>query len=64
MFVCLYSYDTIVPIADVVMATPEAAPPSPKQWLVSAQWLSDTDHFNEWMNEEDYELIPQVSPGN
>ncbi|XP_064396564.1 SWI/SNF complex subunit SMARCC2-like isoform X2 [Halichondria panicea] len=53
------SYDTIVPIADVVMATPEAPPPSPKQWLVSAQWLSDTDHFNEWMNEEDYELIPQ-----
>ncbi len=40
--------------------SPEAPPPALKQQLVSAQWLTDTDHFNEWMNEEDYELISQV----
>ena len=35
----------------------EATPTRPKQWWVSASWLQDTDRFNEWMNEEDYELV-------
>lgn len=35
----------------------ETAPVIPKQCLVSSRWLVDTDHFNEWMNEEDYQLI-------
>ncbi|KAI0978520.1 hypothetical protein GJ496_005233 [Pomphorhynchus laevis] len=25
-------------------------------WQVSANWILDTDYFNEWMNEEDYEI--------
>ena len=38
-------------------ASPEATPPAPKQWWVSSRWLVDSDGFNEWQNEEDYELI-------
>ena len=60
MFVCVCSYDTVVPLADVGGVSPQATPPPPKQWLVSSQWLLDTDHFNEWMTEEDYELIAEV----
>jgi hypothetical protein len=25
-------------------------------WHVAANWIFDTDLFNEWMNEEDYEI--------
>ena len=52
----LYSYDSVVPLSDVVGVTPEPAPPLPKQWWVSSRWLTDSDQFNEWMCEEDYEL--------
>uniref|UniRef100_A0A8C3LZI4 SWI/SNF related, matrix associated, actin dependent regulator of chromatin subfamily c member 1 n=1 Tax=Chrysolophus pictus TaxID=9089 RepID=A0A8C3LZI4_CHRPC len=32
-------------------------PPIPeKPWKVHAKWILDTDIFNEWMNEEDYEV--------
>jgi SWI/SNF related-matrix-associated actin-dependent regulator of chromatin subfamily C len=28
----------------------------PKVWRVAANWLLDLDQYNEWMNEEDYEV--------
>lgn len=29
---------------------------------VHAKWILDTDTFNEWMNEEDYEVNDDKSP--
>lgn len=29
---------------------------------VHAKWILDTDTFNEWMNEEDYEVSDDKSP--
>lgn len=29
---------------------------------VHAKWILDTDTFNEWMNEEDYEVSDEKSP--
>lgn len=29
---------------------------------VHAKWILDTDTFNEWMNEEDYEVTDEKSP--
>jgi hypothetical protein len=26
-------------------------------WNINANWILDTDKFNEWMNQEDYEVI-------
>lgn len=52
-----HSYDTVIPLSEVSGASPEPTPPTPKQWWVSSRWLTDSDQFNEWMNEEDYELI-------
>lgn len=57
----LCSYDSVVPTSELGGLLPESAPPIPKQWLVSSRWLVDTDHFNEWMNEEDYQLIIVVT---
>ena len=54
------SYDSVVPHAEVGGATPETTPSPPSQWWVSSRWLEDTDSFNEWMNEEDYELMAVV----
>lgn len=54
------SYDSVVPIGEVGGAIPEPTPPSPSQWWVSSRWLEDTDTFNEWMDEEDYELTAVV----
>ena len=54
------SYDSVVPVSEVGGANPDTTPIRPKQWLVSSRWLLDTDQFNEWTNEEDYELIPVV----
>lgn len=34
--------------------------PSPCQ--VHAKWVLDTDAFNEWMNEEDYEVDENKKP--
>ena len=28
----------------------------PKVYRVASNWLSDLDQYNEWMNEEDYEV--------
>lgn len=54
-----YSYDSLVLLSDIGLNTlPDSGdPPVPKQWCVSHHWLEDSDRFNEWMNEEDYEMI-------
>ena len=54
------SYDSLVPVSDLGGVSPQVAPPTPKQWWVSSRWLTDSDQFNEWMTEEDYELIVVV----
>uniref|UniRef100_W5LBX2 SWI/SNF related BAF chromatin remodeling complex subunit C1b n=1 Tax=Astyanax mexicanus TaxID=7994 RepID=W5LBX2_ASTMX len=49
------SYDTLVPVSDVDAEVEE--PPTPdRPWKVHVKWVLDTDMFNEWMNEEDYEV--------
>lgn len=57
------SYDSVVQLGDLGLASPPDVTPSssPRQWRVGQRWLLDTDTFNEWMNEEDYELIQVVS---
>ncbi|NWQ84462.1 SMRC2 protein, partial [Columbina picui] len=40
--------------------SPLTRPPRPQ---VHAKWILDTDTFNEWMNEEDYEVTDEKSPG-
>lgn len=49
------SYDTWLQASDVD-DEPEPPPERRGQWELNARWLSDLDEFNEWMNEEDYEL--------
>ncbi|RMB93832.1 hypothetical protein DUI87_29709 [Hirundo rustica rustica] len=49
------SYDTWVHASDIDAEIED--PPIPeKPWKVHAKWILDTDVFNEWMNEEDYEV--------
>ncbi|NWZ38967.1 SMRC1 protein, partial [Brachypodius atriceps] len=49
------SYDTWVHANDIDAEIED--PPIPeKPWKVHAKWILDTDVFNEWMNEEDYEV--------
>nr|XP_006818226.1 PREDICTED: SWI/SNF complex subunit SMARCC2-like isoform X2 [Saccoglossus kowalevskii] len=49
------SYDTWAPNSDVDQE-PEGTPSHQGEWEVNAKWLLDLDEFNEWMNEEDYEM--------
>ena len=49
------SYDTWLQASDVD-DEPEPPPEHRGQWELNARWLFDLDEFNEWMNEEDYEL--------
>uniref|UniRef100_A0A8C0ULN6 SWI/SNF related BAF chromatin remodeling complex subunit C1 n=1 Tax=Cyanistes caeruleus TaxID=156563 RepID=A0A8C0ULN6_CYACU len=49
------SYDTWVH-ANELDAEIEDPPIPEKPWKVHAKWILDTDVFNEWMNEEDYEV--------
>jgi SWI/SNF related-matrix-associated actin-dependent regulator of chromatin subfamily C len=46
-------------LSDIEKAPPEQLPhqllPSDHKWRVAANWISDLEQFNEWMNEEDYE---------
>uniref|UniRef100_A0A8C4NHU1 SWI/SNF related BAF chromatin remodeling complex subunit C2 n=1 Tax=Eptatretus burgeri TaxID=7764 RepID=A0A8C4NHU1_EPTBU len=49
------SYDTWVPSSEVE-ADVEELPSRSGHWKVHAKWILDTDSFNEWMNEEDYEV--------
>eukprot|EP00794_Sanderia_malayensis_P003092 gene3092-3558_t len=49
------SYDSWLPMSEVSQE-PESAPERQKAWEVNARWLLDLEVFNEWMNEEDYEI--------
>ncbi|XP_053311595.1 SWI/SNF complex subunit SMARCC2 isoform X2 [Spea bombifrons] len=55
------SYDTWIPASEVEAAV-EDAPTPEKPRKVHAKWILDTDSFNEWMNEEDYEVNDERSP--
>ncbi|KAM9431789.1 SWI/SNF complex subunit SMARCC1 isoform 2-T2 [Clarias gariepinus] len=55
------SYDTWVSTSDVDGEI-EDPPSSEKPWRVHAKWVLDTDAFNEWMNEEDYEVDENRKP--
>ncbi|XP_046886038.1 SWI/SNF complex subunit SMARCC1 isoform X2 [Hypomesus transpacificus] len=57
------SYDTWVATSDVDGEV-EDPPSSEKPWKVHAKWVLDTDAFNEWMNEEDYEVDDNKKPVN
>ncbi|XP_062458416.1 SWI/SNF complex subunit SMARCC2, partial [Pezoporus occidentalis] len=56
------SYDTWIPASEIE-ASVEDAPTPEKPRKVHAKWILDTDTFNEWMNEEDYEVQDEKSPG-
>ncbi|XP_063952761.1 SWI/SNF complex subunit SMARCC2-like isoform X1 [Lytechinus pictus] len=49
------SYDTWVPSSEV-HGDPEHLSTMDGPWEVNAKWILDLDEFNEWMNEEDYEM--------
>ncbi|XP_065128703.1 SWI/SNF complex subunit SMARCC2 isoform X2 [Paramisgurnus dabryanus] len=49
------SYDTWIS-ANEVEAAVEDPPTAEKPRKVHAKWILDLDQFNEWMNEEDYEV--------
>ncbi|CAG8495686.1 7288_t:CDS:2 [Ambispora gerdemannii] len=49
------SYDTWM-VETAEHADPEPAPEHNGSWNVGARWLRDSKKFNEWMNEEDYEI--------
>uniref|UniRef100_A0A8C8HW88 SWI/SNF related, matrix associated, actin dependent regulator of chromatin, subfamily c, member 2 n=1 Tax=Oncorhynchus tshawytscha TaxID=74940 RepID=A0A8C8HW88_ONCTS len=49
------SYDTWISASEVEAAVEEAPSPE-KPRKVHAKWILDLDQFNEWMNEEDYEV--------
>nr|XP_046239890.1 SWI/SNF complex subunit SMARCC2 isoform X2 [Scatophagus argus] len=49
------SYDTWIPASEIEAAVED--PPSPeKPRKVHAKWILDLDQYNEWMNDEDYEV--------
>ncbi|XP_039370546.1 SWI/SNF complex subunit SMARCC2 isoform X3 [Mauremys reevesii] len=54
------SYDTWIPASEIE-ASVEDAPTPEKPRKVHAKWILDTDTFNEWMNEEDYEVTDEKS---
>ncbi|KAF0035017.1 hypothetical protein F2P81_012775 [Scophthalmus maximus] len=49
------SYDTWIPASEIEAAVEEAPSPE-KPRKVHAKWILDLDQYNEWMNEEDYEV--------
>uniref|UniRef100_A0A8D0C895 SWI/SNF related BAF chromatin remodeling complex subunit C2 n=1 Tax=Salvator merianae TaxID=96440 RepID=A0A8D0C895_SALMN len=55
------SYDTWIPASEIE-APVEDAPTPEKPRKVHAKWILDTDTFNEWMNEEDYEVNDEKTP--
>uniref|UniRef100_A0A8C8SP33 SWI/SNF related, matrix associated, actin dependent regulator of chromatin subfamily c member 2 n=1 Tax=Pelusios castaneus TaxID=367368 RepID=A0A8C8SP33_9SAUR len=55
------SYDTWIPASEIE-ASVEDAPTPEKPRKVHAKWILDTDTFNEWMNEEDYEVTDEKNP--
>uniref|UniRef100_A0AAQ5XQY8 SWI/SNF related, matrix associated, actin dependent regulator of chromatin subfamily c member 2 n=1 Tax=Amphiprion ocellaris TaxID=80972 RepID=A0AAQ5XQY8_AMPOC len=55
------SYDTWVSASEVD-GDLEDPPNTDRPWKVHAKWVLDTDAFNEWMNEEDYEVDENKKP--
>uniref|UniRef100_A0A8C2YWU6 SWI/SNF related, matrix associated, actin dependent regulator of chromatin subfamily c member 2 n=1 Tax=Cyclopterus lumpus TaxID=8103 RepID=A0A8C2YWU6_CYCLU len=55
------SYDTWVSVSEVD-GDVEDPPGTDRPWKVHAKWVLDTDAFNEWMNEEDYEVDDNKKP--
>ncbi|XP_034030237.1 SWI/SNF complex subunit SMARCC1 isoform X2 [Thalassophryne amazonica] len=55
------SYDTWISASEVD-ADVEEPPDTDGSWKVHAKWVLDTDAFNEWMNEEDYEVDENKKP--
>ncbi|KAJ3597349.1 hypothetical protein NHX12_000877 [Muraenolepis orangiensis] len=55
------SYDTWVPVGEVD-GDVEDPPGAERPWKVHAKWVLDTDAYNEWMNEEDYEVDENKKP--
>ncbi|XP_062854008.1 SWI/SNF complex subunit SMARCC2 isoform X1 [Trichomycterus rosablanca] len=52
------SYDTWIPSSEVEAVVED--PPTPeKPRKVHAKWILDLDQYNEWMNEEDYEIVEE-----
>lgn len=49
------SYDSWIPTSECDQE-PEPAPVRSKPWVINGRWLFDLDLYNEWMNEEDYEI--------
>ena len=43
------------------MVDPEMPPSRDGPWEVYADWVQDTDKFNEWANEEDHEVEDEDS---
>ncbi|XP_018334156.1 SWI/SNF complex subunit SMARCC2 isoform X2 [Agrilus planipennis] len=51
------SYDTWVNMEGILEGLPADSPaPHTGTWRVSSTWLTDSDQYNEWMSEEDYEV--------
>ncbi|XP_037130629.1 SWI/SNF complex subunit SMARCC1 [Syngnathus acus] len=55
------SYDTWMAASEVDHDV-EEPPSADRPWKVHARWVLDTDAFNEWMNEEDYEVDDNKKP--
>ncbi len=50
------SYNEWVPVhAAPSDIDPDVAPPNSKPWYVHERWVVDSEKYNEWMNEGDYE---------
>ncbi|XP_065666674.1 SWI/SNF complex subunit SMARCC2 isoform X3 [Hydra vulgaris] len=49
------SYDSWIPLSECDQE-PEPTPERSKPWELNGRWLLDLDVYNEWMNEEDYEI--------
>ncbi|KAL1519578.1 hypothetical protein AB1Y20_023116 [Prymnesium parvum] len=50
------SCDRWVEAASAASHAPADADPTPNRWWLSDAWLRDLSHWNEWMNEADYEV--------
>lgn len=50
------SYDSWASVVELDYDPPESPQFFTGQWKVCANWLQDLESYNEWMNEEDYEV--------
>lgn len=55
-----FSYDSWIPSSECDQE-PEEPPQRTKPWEINGRWVIDLDIYNEWMNEEDYEIESDVS---